>query len=166
MNIHFFTNDPVDNAKYLDDTRARKLLVENLQMLATALIVNNVTSEYLPLTNNGVPFKISHPKHPSTLWTCSSRSNMLWLCDYTEALYNRYKRSGGKAFLSVPFNLARIRKGAEFVPDKGITVKPNCARSKELGIDHTNNPDIHDAYFAYMNDRWDIDTIKLTWTGV
>lgn len=165
MNIHFFTSDPVLNANYLDDIRVRKMITENFQMLAAALHRHGFT-EYLPTNKQGKPYGNSHPKHPSTLWTGDSRSNFLWLCTYTEALYARYKRSGGEAFTNVLLNLKKVREGALNLPEKGLTEFANCARSKNLGIDHTNNPDVCNAYIEYMNDRWDLDTIKLTWTGI
>lgn len=166
MNIHLFTPDPVDNARYLDDARARKMILENLQMMSAALHRHGIGDQFKPLTNSGTPYRVSHERHPSTLWVGDSRSNLLWLCDYTEALYVRYKRSGGKAYMSVPFNLQRVREGALKLSDEGLTPFVNCARSKELGIDFTGVDDIHEAYFGYINARWDNDTIKLTWSGI
>lgn len=165
MNIHFFHSDPVINARYLDNVRARKMITENMQMMAAALHRHGLT-EYLPLNKQGKPYRISHANHPSTLWAGDSRSNLLWLCTYTEALYDRYKRSGGKAFTNVPDNLKRVREGALKMSDEGLTPFVNCARSKDLGIDYTDVEDVFAAYFGYMNDRWDMDTIKLEWTGV
>lgn len=166
MNIHFFNANPVVNANFLDDIRVRKMITENFQMLASALIRHNCPKEFLPLAKNGNAYRVSHAKHPSTLWVGDSRANLFWLCDYTEALYNRYKRSGGKAFDLVLPNLENVRKGAYYLPDIGLTPFVNCARAQKLGIDFTDVSDIHEAYFSYINARWDIDTIELTWTGV
>lgn len=91
---------------------------------------------------------------------------MIELCDYTKSLYDRYRRSGGKAYISVPFNLQRVREGALRLPEKGLTKFVNCARSKDLGIDYTNVDNVFQAYFGYMNDRWNMDTINLSWTGI
>lgn len=165
MNIHFFTSDPVDNAKYLDNIRARKMLTENFQMLAAALYRHRLV-EYLPLNKQGKPYGNSHPNHPSTTWVGESRSNFLWLCDYTEALYDRYKRSGGLAFTNVPSNLLNVRDGSLKLLDKGLTPFVNCARSKDLGIDYTDIPDVFEAYRLYMSARWAVDKIKLTWSIV
>jgi len=166
MNIHFFHSDPVVNARYLDDRRRNKMILENLQMMATALHVRGIDDQFKPLTNSGKVYRKTHENHPSNKWCRESRSNLLWLCDYTEALYDRYKRSGGKAYLSVPFNLQRVREGALKLPEKGLTKFVNCARSKDLGIDYTDVEDIFSAYQNYMADRWELDTIKLEWTGV
>lgn len=166
MNIHFFNPDPVLNAKYLDNVRARKMTLENMQMMSAALDRHGVDDCFKPLTKSGTPYRVSHSNHPSTLWVGDSRSNLLWLCDYTEALYERYKRSGGKAYTSVMPNLKRVRQGALKLPDKGLTEFVNCARHKELGIDYTWMEDVNKAYLNYINDRWDVDTIKLTWTGL
>lgn len=165
MNIHFFHPDPTTNANYLDDKRLIKMITENLQMMAAALHRHGLT-DHLPLNKQGKPYRISHPHHPSTIWTGDSRSNLLWLCTYTEALYSRYKRAGGQAFTNVPDNLVRVREGALRMPDEGLTEFVNCARSKDLGIDYTDVEDVFTAYQLYMGSRWEMDTIKLTWTGV
>lgn len=166
MNIHFFHSDPVINATFLDDIRARKMILENLQMMSSALHKNGIDDQFKPLTKQGSPFRVTHINHPSTIWASSSRANLLWLCDYTEALYERYRRSGGTAYKNVPDNLQRVRYGALRISEERLTEFVNCARSKDLGIDYTHVSDIHKAYFGYMNDRWDMDTIKLTWSGV
>lgn len=165
MNIHFFHPDPTINARYLDNVRARKMMTENLQMMASALRRHEVDPQLLPLNNQGKVYGNSHPNHPSTIWAGDSRTNLLWLCDYTEALYARYKRAGGKAYMSVPFNLQRVREGALRLPDKGLTPFVNCARSKDLGIDYTDVEDVFTAYKLYLGDRWERDTITLTWSG-
>lgn len=166
MNIHFFHADPVINANFLDDARVRKMMIENFQMMASALIRHNSPTEFLPVTKSGQPYRVSHPNHPSTLWTGASRSNLLWLCTYTEALYNRYKRAGGPAFELVLPNLENIRKGSLQLPDVGLTPFVNCAAAQSLGIDYKHIDDVHEAYAKYMRDRWANDTIKLTWTGI
>lgn len=166
MNIHFFNPDPIINANYLDDRRRNKMIIENLQMMSAALDRHGVGDQFKPLANSGKPYRVSHKNHPSTLWAGDSRSNLLWLCGYTEALYARYRRSGGKAYMSIPFNLARVREGALRLPEKGLTEFVNCARSKELGIDYTHVSNVFDAYKLYMDNRWSVDTIKLTWSGV
>lgn len=166
MNIHFFDKNPMLNANYLDDVRVRKMITENFQMIASAFYRHNLPTSFMPLNKLNLPYGNSHPKHPSTLWTGDSRSNLIWLCDYTEALYNRYLRSGRTAHKAVPYNLKLARSGALEIPDVGLTPFVNCARSKELGIDYTREKDVHKAYFQYMNDRWDRDKIKLTWSGL
>lgn len=165
MNIHFFHPDPIINANYLDDRRLIKMITENFQMLAAALHRHGLT-EYLPFNKQGKPYGNSHPFHPSTLWSGDSRSNFLWLIDYSEALYNRYKRSGGKAFTHVPDNLQRVREGALKLPEKGLTPFVNCARSKDLGLDFTHVEDVFEAYKMYMDKRWELDTIELKWSGL
>ena len=165
MNIHFFHSDPVINARYLDDIRLRKMITENMQMIATTFHVLNLP-EYIPLNKQLKPYRSSHVNHPSTVWVRKSKANLLWLCDYTEAMYARYKRSGGQAFTNIPDNLKKAREGALKLPDVGLTKFANCARHKDLGIDYTWMEDAHIAYQSYMADRWEMDTIKLTWTGV
>lgn len=165
MNIHFFHPDPTINANYLDDARARKMIVENLQMMASALHRHGLT-DYLPLNKQGKSYRTSHSKHPSTLWAGDSRSNLLWLCTYTEALYSRYKRSGGLAYTNVPDNLKRVREGALRMSDTGLTSFVNCARSKALNLDFTWMENVHEAYEIYMENRWLTDTIKLKWSGI
>lgn len=166
MNIHFFHSDPVYNANYLDDSRRNKMMIENLQMMSAALHRHGVDDQFKPLAKSGKPYRISHQSHPSTLWVGQTRQNLLWLCDYTEALYNRYKRAGGQAFTDVLTNLERVREGALRLPDGGLTPFVNCAASQSLGIDFKHIKDIHEAYKLYIQARWTRDTIKLTWTGL
>jgi hypothetical protein len=166
MNIHFFNSDPVINATYLDDVRVRKMIVENLQMMSAALHRHNLDDQFKPVAKSGKPYRISHQNHPSTIWSGNSRQNLLWLCDYTEALYMRYKRSGGQAFTDVPTNLQNVRRGATQLPDVGLTPFVNCAASESLGLNFKHLDDVHEAYKLYMFGRWSRDTIKLSWTGV
>lgn len=165
MNIHFFTSDPITNANYLDDRRRNKMIVENLQMMSAALDRHGL-DEFKPLAKSGNPYRVTHPRHTSTLWAGDSRSNLLWLCDYTEALYARYRRSGGQSYTNVPDNLARVREGALRMPEKGLTEFVNCARSKALELDFTWMENVHQAYKAYMENRWFMDTIELKWSGI
>jgi hypothetical protein len=144
MNIHFFHPDPTYNANYLDDVRARKMMVENLQMMSAALHRHGLPDQFKPLAKSGKPYRISHINHPSTIWSGNSRQNLLWLCDYTEALYNRYKRAGGQAFTDVLPNLERVREGALKLPDVGLTPFVNCAAAQSLNINFKRINNIHE----------------------
>lgn len=167
MNIHFTSHDPEECAQYLDDVRHRKMMSENFQMFATALGLNNVSKGYYPIKVNGKLYKDQgHKHHLSTLWVAESRENMLWLCDYTQALYERYKRTKGKAFRWIPFNLLRVRQGALKLPSKGLTKKPNCAANDSHGVSYKHIDCINTAYMLYLNDRWDGDKRESTWSGV
>ena len=142
------------------------MITENFQMMSAALHRHEVDDQFKPIAKSGKPYRISHANHPSTIWAGSSSQNLLWLCDYTGALYNRYKRSGGQAFTLAVSNLENVRKGALQLPDIGLTPFVNCAAAKSLGIDYKHIDDVFEAYKLYMADRWARDTIKLTWTGI
>ncbi len=68
--------------------------------------------------------------------------------------------------MDVPSNLKKVREAITKLKDVGLTPFVNCARANDLGIDFTDINNVHEAYFAYINARWDMDTISLTWSGV
>lgn len=82
MNIFYFTNNVVLNAKLLDDKRLVKMVLETTQLLSNALFLNGEKSPYLP----------THLKHPCTLWASETAGNWKWLKKYGLALAKEYTR--------------------------------------------------------------------------
>lgn len=153
MNIFVTSLCPVESAKYLDNKRKVKMALESTQMLATALNVNGFQT----------PYKTAHLNHPCTIWVRQSRQNWQWLYDHAVALCNEYSRIYKKTHACV--SILEYMKGNEYVlPDTGLTPFPNCARSKEKGIDYTHIDDVHLAYRQYLASRWSLDKRKPEWS--
>jgi len=129
------------------------MALESTQMLCTALNVNGVKT----------PYKTGHLNHPCTIWARASQQNWLWLWQHAMELCNEYERIYGKTHACVKV-LQEIKDKYSVLPDTGLTRFANCARSKEKGIDFTDQSDITIAYQLYLSARWDNDKREPTWS--
>lgn len=156
MNIFFTDPSPIKCAKYLDDKRVIKMILESCQMLATAVRENGGTA----------PYKSTHINHPSTKWATESYENWKWLWNHMVALAMEYKRRKGKVHKSfLIFIKSDIKSQAKnLIPSKGLTSKPNCAANDSKGINCKHIVDIYTAYQVYLNMRWDTDKRDPVWS--
>jgi len=110
MNIFVLDKDPVISAEYHCDKHVVKMILEASQMLSTAhwikLLELNQKSiadfkrmrdmkEYLYQSTNKKlqpPYKLTHPRHPCTIWTHQTKQNYLWHVDLCDALCKEYTR--------------------------------------------------------------------------
>lgn len=94
MNIFYLHKDPVKAAQYQYNKHVVKMVLESAQMLCTAhhLIMGD---------DADVPYKIAHPKHPSTKWVTYSASNYAWLYQHMLALGDEYTKRYGKVHLTI-----------------------------------------------------------------
>ena len=83
MNIFVLDRNPTVCAMYHCDKHVPKMILETAQMMCT------VANE---LGVPDVPYKSTHPKHPSTLWIGKSWSNWIWARQLASALNFEYKR--------------------------------------------------------------------------
>lgn len=90
MNIFFLHNDPKISATYYLDKHCVKQILEFSQILTTSVIRYGALESQLPLTKAGTPFRKTHEKHPSTLWSGNTRSNFNWLCEHAKELCKEY----------------------------------------------------------------------------
>lgn len=89
MNI-FFLDWDVDNcAKDHCDKHVVKMILETAQLLCSAHHMSNQVIKE-------VPYKLSHKNHPCSIWTRSSLSNYLYLCELGLALCKEYTNRYGK----------------------------------------------------------------------
>jgi hypothetical protein len=88
MNIFRLDNDPYISATYHCDKHCVKMILEQTQLLHTALRQFGCNAEWL--------YKPFNPKHPSCLWVCESRSNFKWLVRHGKALCMEYTKRYGK----------------------------------------------------------------------
>ena len=118
MNIFILDTDPIKAAEYHCDKHVVKMILESVQMLSTAhwimLLNNNGRSiadfkrmrdmkEYLyQVTNKKLqpPYKLTHPRHPCTIWTHQTKQNYLWHVDLCKALCNEYTKRYNKTHKS------------------------------------------------------------------
>ncbi|MCP3700806.1 MAG: hypothetical protein GY920_20255 [Aliivibrio sp.] len=154
MNIFVTSKCPTKAAKFLDDKRVVKMVLESAQMLSTAI------------TEHGgkAPYKPTHKNHPCNVWARKTRANYLWLLNHFIALANEYTSRYQKIHKS--FNLLpQLLHGAEHIPNGKLTPFANCAAHAELGLSYKHIKDIEKAYQLYLNDRWDTDKRIPTWYG-
>lgn len=147
MNIFASSPCPLASAKYLDDKRVVKMVLESAQLLSTAMT----------LTGGAGPYRVTHQNHPCSVWARSSRVRYLWLLDHFVALCDEYEARYNK--LHACENLTQVfRDYADelVVGDDTLDFK-NCTIFKELPV--------HDAYRAALADKWSKDKRTPTWYG-
>ena len=69
-----------------DNYRTVKMILESTQLLSSAMHLNGMVG----------PYKLNHPKHPSTLWTAESYHNWGALMIHAFALCEEYQERFGK----------------------------------------------------------------------
>lgn len=91
MNIFALDTDPHQAAKYLDDKRVIKMILESAQLLSTAWwVLEPRQSEHLKI------YKKTHAQHPCAVWVRESSVNYGWLMAYLEGLLAEYRYRYGK----------------------------------------------------------------------
>lgn len=78
MNIFYLHHDPRICAQYHVDKHVVKMILESVQILCTALHLNNYKDH--------IPYKATHIKHPCVLWAASAQCNWYWLKELAIAL--------------------------------------------------------------------------------
>lgn len=151
MNIFATDQDPIKSALWLDDVRANKMILESAQMLSTAIRVLDQSDHPI--------YKPTHSKHPCTLWAWASRENFDWLCEHMEGLLSR-KPNHKSGFV---LDYARGWVHNSHFSQISRTQFANCARNLEVGVDFSEEKNVHTAYRKYMKARWKRDTIRLSW---
>lgn len=114
MNVFLFDQDYTLSAKLHPNKLIGKLVCEQVQLLSS--VVRQFAPDYAERI--GV-YKLSHAKHPCTLWAMSSKANFLELCERTQALHDEYLRRGYNWHKS--YNLiSRLRKAADHITFKPV----------------------------------------------
>ena len=90
MNIFILDTDPVIAAHYYCDKHVPKLVVEQFQMMGSALRRYNVLDEYMPVTSKGTPLIGGYKHHPVTKWVGETNSNFRWAAEHAIALCKEY----------------------------------------------------------------------------
>lgn len=143
MNIFAAFKCPIDSARYLDDKRLVKMILESVQLLSTAL------NEH-----GGVgPYKTTHKNHPCAIWARETSDNWVWLYRHAAELANEYTKRYGRQHKSASYLPAMLQHAVDTIPDGALTPFANCARHKGLGIEGVGR-DVHECYRDYLNQRW------------
>jgi hypothetical protein len=124
MNIFFLDENPSLSAQYHCDKHVVKMILETSQLLCS---VHHVCGEVEP------PYKLAHKNHPCSVWTRSSLTNYIYLCELGLELSKEYTYRYGKFHKSTDvirwclLNLPPIK-------DIGFT-KPPLAMPDEYKVD-------------------------------
>jgi hypothetical protein len=151
MNIFASDACPIKSAKFLDDKRVVKMVLESAQMLSTALHCVGADS----------PYKPTHKNHPCSIWARNTKKNYIWLYKHFIALLQEYTNRYGKIHKCAEHKQAFIN-GRKYIPSGELQPHPNCARNKEYNIDYSNL-EVHEAYVRYLKARWKTDKRTPTW---
>ena len=146
MNIFILDKDPRLAAQYHNDKHCIKMILESVQMLCNAITIFG--------TPNSLTYKLTHLKHPCSLWVCESLENWLWLYRLTKFLnieykYRYNKTEDHKSFLVLQSQKCLILKSK--IPNIKMT-----PFKMAMPIDYQNK-NVVDSYRTYY--RKD----KLTW---
>lgn len=82
MNIFTVDESPTQSARDLCNKHVVKMCVETAQILSTAMHLSGIEG----------PYRSTHKKHPSVLWTLESANNAAWLFEHGMELLEEYTR--------------------------------------------------------------------------
>ena len=180
MNIFFTSFDPAECARFLDDKRLIKMILESAQMLSTAQLIcnsdcykvafkTNITWKtdskgnpyiakkriiYKNYLKNGFEiYAIAHANHPSNVWVRKSKQNYDWLVSHGLELCYEYTRRYGKIHRTQAI-LEELGRHSDAMPSTGMTALPNCAANKEHKLDFKSESCIYTAYKKYLTARF------------
>jgi len=117
MNIFYISTDPVRAAVWQCDKHVVKMILESAQMLCTA---------HHEFGNHGVPYKVTHRNHPSTIWARSGAKQYKWLYRHFQALSDEYTDRYGKVHLSWEKCAQALSEPPMGIPDIEWTDPPQC----------------------------------------
>lgn len=160
MNIFFLSLNPNEIARMSCDQHVVKIQLEICQMLYTAWHFSK-QSDFIeknaPLTKDGSRrgYRPAHPKHPMTMWVCSSLDNYLYACRIGIALTMEYTKRYSKIHTCArhllwlydhhPTNFETHKSDTAYYSQEGI---PECMPEQY------RQPNIVDAYqLYYMVDK-------------
>ena len=149
MNIFYLDKCPVKAAQYQYNKHVVKMVLESAQMLCTAhhLIMGD---------DADVPYKIAHPKHPSTKWVTYSASNYAWLYQHMLALGDEYTKRYGKVHLTITKCKDKLAKLPGGIFNVGFSEPPQA-----MPDEYKVEGDSSKAYWNYyIGDKRHIANIK------
>lgn len=137
MNI-FVSNDcPHKSAKYLDDRRLNKMILESAQLLSTAINLNG----------GNAPYKTTHKNHPVSKWTRKSKGNYSWLLKHFIALCLEFSKRRNKVHKSQQY-VDLFSNFIYLIPDGEQESFVNCTTD----FKHIDN--VHQAYRMQLDKKF------------
>lgn len=162
MNIFAFDPDPALCARWLDNKRVGKLLMEANQMLSLAVKILDEDLDWIEhVGQDKICNGFAYRDHPVSIWVRSSRGNFRWTVSYAHALTQEFNRRFRKNHASGQ----RTPYIAEFeycLPVGDLTPFQNSARHGGRGLDFSHLP-VHQAYRTYAVARWKTDARPPQW---
>jgi hypothetical protein len=152
MNIFVTSPCPVESAKFLDDKRVNKMILESAQMLSTAINENGLVA----------PYKSTHKNHPANAWARETRSNWFWLYKHYIALCEQYTKTTGKIHKTSLLKDTLLEQ-SYCIPNGELTPFVNCAANLEKNLNFKQVENVFDAYTLYLKERWKHDKLTPTW---
>lgn len=146
MNLFIVSNDITTNARWLDNRRLIKGILENCQMLSTGINLNG----------GKAPYKTTHINHPINRWVRETSANFQYVIDLTFAMTLEYRNRFGKTHACY-FVLTQIVKQKNLIPKGKQTPFVNCARNAAQGLDYSGISDVRFAYRSYLAKKWELD---------
>jgi hypothetical protein len=149
VNLFITSDDLGECARFLDDRRLIKSILENTQLLSTAVNVYGGKGCY----------RTTHVNHPISVWTRKTRGNFKYVLDFTYKLIEEYALRFSKIHACYSL-LPDLAAQAELIPDGQRSELCNCARNTKLGVDFSHEKDVCVAYQMYLNYKWKLDGSK------
>lgn len=147
MNIFYFTNNTILNAKLLDDKRLVKMVLETTQLLSNALFLNKIISPYSP----------THLKHPCTIWAANSSGNWKWLKKYGLALAKeytkRYKKIHKCETIIKSMKCPKIKDKHFYEPPQCMPIQYKSRICSDAYIKYYINEKFNPSYFKYADKK-------------
>lgn len=147
MNIFASFQCPIKSAKFLDNSRVVKMILESAQLLSAAIHLNGGNTEGL--------YKLTHKGHPCTIWATKSSGNWHWLYAHYLALCDEYTRRYGKVHKSSLLQ-DKLAAASTCIPKGPRTEFQNSARNNSLNLDYSHLT-VHEAYQTYLIERFNTD---------
>jgi hypothetical protein len=147
MNIFVTHECPIKSARFLDNKRVIKMILDSAQLLSSAINISG----------GNAPYKSTHVNHPCSIWTRTSKSNYIWLLNHFDALCKEYTRRYQKIHKSNHYYQFFLQS-ANLINDIGLTPFPNCTTFKHI----TN---VHQAYITYLDEKFRTDK-NIAWSNI
>jgi len=139
VNIFAVYPCPIKSAKYLDNKRLVKMVLETTQLLSTAI----------NLCGGIGPYKTTHKNHPCSIWARTSKENYLWLHSLYCSLNVEYTNRFNKIHKCWQYK-DKLLSSSKCIPNGNLTPFPNCTTYKHIN-------DVHEAYRLYLDDKFKND---------
>lgn len=131
MNVFFLDRDPAVAARLHSDQHVVKMVLETAQILCAVLHRYGIVAPYRP----------THARHPSVLWTGDSLRHWAWVRELGLALGEEYTYRRGRVHASA--EVIAALPSSPPIPDQGWSEPPQAMPEPYRG------PDPMEAYRRY-----------------